>query len=230
MSIQVYQTSRNRSIYVFGWCLWQEYLSFYILTPTKLLYKLQRMSWIYGGFDIVTIIFCHALCMLYHVWLCSCQPCNLSLLISFFITNNPMRKKTLVKWSIITLSRVSKVIWHLASHPFVINQVYQIRRKIWQYINYNFTESIKSKLGDIWFSVVWFHLSHFIVQVTTWWWFKSWHVSIGTKGGFIGFSYIVVLVRSNSKLICCLNNTSVCFKQYLAISESGSYFIGGQYW
>ena len=80
MSIQVYQTSRNRSIYVFGWCLWQEYLSFYILTPTKLLYKLQRMSWIYGGFDIVTIIFCHALCMLYHVWLCSCHPCDLSLI------------------------------------------------------------------------------------------------------------------------------------------------------
>ena len=33
-------------------------------------------------------------------------------------------------------------------------QFYQIRRNIWQDVNYNFTESRQSKLGEIWFSVV----------------------------------------------------------------------------
>ena len=34
-------------------------------------------------------------------------------------------------------------------HHFVINQINQIRRNIWHVFNYNFTESIKSKLGEI---------------------------------------------------------------------------------
>ena len=32
-------------------------------------------------------------------------------------------------------------------HQFVINQIYQIRKNIQHVFNYNFTESIKSKLG-----------------------------------------------------------------------------------
>ena len=51
--------------------------------------------------------------------------------------------KTFLKWSIITLSRLSKLNQHLASYQFVINQVYQIRKNIWQDINYNFNESRK---------------------------------------------------------------------------------------
>ena len=65
--------------------------------------------------------------MIYYVWLCSCHPCNLTIIFFFFITNNPIRKKTFVKWSIITLSRISKVNQHLASHKFLTHQVYQIR-------------------------------------------------------------------------------------------------------
>ena len=90
------------SQYVFGWCLCQDklygtiilttisfrayrdnyklwiFLSFNIWTQTKMLYKHQRMFMIFGSFDIVTIIFFCAFCMLYHVWLCSCHPCNIT--------------------------------------------------------------------------------------------------------------------------------------------------------
>ena len=98
------------SRYVFGWCLCQNYLSFYIWTPTKLLYKQRSMFWIFSSFDIVTIIFCHAFQMLYHVWFCSCHPCKLTI-IFFFITNNTIII-CFVKWSIITLWRLSKVNQH----------------------------------------------------------------------------------------------------------------------
>ena len=151
------------------------------------------MFWIYGSFDIVTIIFCHSFRMLYHVWLCSYHPCNLTLLFLPYHQQSNY-KKPFVKWSIITLSGLSKVNQYLASHQFLINQVYQIRRKIWQDINYNFTESIKSKLGDIWFSVVRFHLLHSSAQFPTWWWSKSWGGLIGTKGICIGFSDLVALL------------------------------------
>ena len=70
---------------------------------------------------------------------------------------------------------------HLESHQFPINQVYQIRRKILQDINSNWTESRNSKLGEISFSVVWFRLVHFSVQVPTWWWYKSSRGLIGIK-------------------------------------------------
>ena len=64
---------------------------YHIWTPTKLLYKHQIMFWIFGSFDIVTMIFFHEFCMLYHVWLCSCHPCNLILFFFFFIANYPIR-------------------------------------------------------------------------------------------------------------------------------------------
>ena len=148
--------------YMLGWCLcedktiWQhnfdnniilriqqklqvvEFLSFYIWTPTKLLYKHQSMFLIFGCFDIVTIILFHEFVLLYNVWLSSCHPCDLTLLIFFFISNYPIRK-TFFKLSIITESILSKVNQHLASHQFVINQVYQKRRKFWQDINSNLT-------------------------------------------------------------------------------------------
>ena len=72
-----------RSLFVFGWCLSQKYLSLYILTLIKLLYKHQIMFWNYGSFDIVTIILWHSFCTLYHVWLCSCHPEDLLLLSSY---------------------------------------------------------------------------------------------------------------------------------------------------
>ena len=62
--------------------LWS-FLSLYILTPTKLLYKHRSMFLFFGYFYIVTIIFFHEFCMLYHVWLCSCHPCNITLIIFF---------------------------------------------------------------------------------------------------------------------------------------------------
>ena len=56
--------------------------SFYNWRPTELLYTHRSMFWIFGCFDIVTNIFFHAFCMLYHVWLYSCHPCNITLLFS----------------------------------------------------------------------------------------------------------------------------------------------------
>ena len=44
------------------------------------------------------------------------------------------------------------------------------------------TESIISNLSVINFLVVRFHLVHFSVQVTNWWWYKSQHSLIGTEG------------------------------------------------
>ena len=67
-------------LYLYGWCLCQNHLCFYIWTSIKLLYMHRRMFWFYESFDIFQIIFCHSFRMLYHVWLCSYQPCNLSLL------------------------------------------------------------------------------------------------------------------------------------------------------
>ena len=99
-----------------------------------------------------------------------------------------------VKWSIKLLSRLSEVNHHLASHQFIINQVYQIRRKILQDINYNFTESRKSKIGEIWLSKNWFHLVHSSVQVPTWCWSKYRRGFIWTMGLCIGFSDIVAFV------------------------------------
>ena len=67
------------------------FLSFYIWTPTKLLYKHWSMFLILGCFDIVTtILFCEKI-MLYHVWLCSYHPCDINLLLFFFITNYSIR-------------------------------------------------------------------------------------------------------------------------------------------
>ena len=51
----------------------------------------------------------------------------------------------------------------------------------------NYTSSRNSKLGDILISVVQFHLVHWSVQVTTWWWSKSPFGLIGATGIFIGF-------------------------------------------
>ena len=151
------------------------------------------MFWIYGSFDIVTFIFCHLFCMLYHVWVCSCHPCDITLLFSSL--SLPFQLYIyFVNWLIIDLPRLSKVNQHLESHQFIINQVYQIRKKIWQDINYKFTESRKSKLGEIWFSVVWFRLVHSSVQSPTLWWSKSQRGLIGTKGILICFSDIVAIV------------------------------------
>ena len=72
-----------------------EFLSFYIWTMTNPSYKHGSMFWIFGGFGIVTIIFFHAFCMSYHIWLCSCRPCDITLLFFFFINNYPIRKKHL---------------------------------------------------------------------------------------------------------------------------------------
>ena len=51
----------------------------------------------------------------------------------------------------------------------------------------NSISSRNSKLGDIWFSMVQFHLVHFSVQVLTLWWYKSSFGLIGTKGICIDF-------------------------------------------
>ena len=53
------------------------------------------------------------------------------------------------------------------------------------------TESRISKLGVIDLSVVRFHLVHFSVQVTTWWWSKPSCGLIGAEGICIGFIDIV---------------------------------------
>ena len=110
------QKKTVRSRYVLGRCLCQDkpygtiiftmisfraynnnfkllsFLSFYIWTLTKLLYKHQSMFWIFGCFDIVIIISYRAFCVLHHIWLCSCHLCNLTLLLLFFVTNYPIRK------------------------------------------------------------------------------------------------------------------------------------------
>ena len=93
-----------RSQNMLGWCLFQDkpygtiilrtiyfcaykdnyklwsFLSIYIWTPTKILYKHRSMFWIFGYFDIVTIIFFREFSMLYNVWLCSCHPWNIAIL------------------------------------------------------------------------------------------------------------------------------------------------------
>ena len=130
-----------------------------------------------------------------HACVISCMilfisPLQYNSTFSLFITNNPIRINTFANWSIITLSRLSKVNQYLASRQFLINQGYQIRGRIWQDINYNFTESRKSKLGEISFSMVWFHLVKSSVQVPIWWWSKSWSGLLVTKGSCIGFSDI----------------------------------------
>ena len=139
-----------RSLYVLGWCLCQDtpygtiifttisfcaykdnyklwhFLSFYIWTPTEILYKHQSMFWNFGSFDIVTIILFHDFCMLYHVWLCSFHPCDLTLLFSFLSLPILLEKKNF-KWSIITKSRLLKLNQHFSSRQFVINQFYKKR-------------------------------------------------------------------------------------------------------
>ena len=59
----------------------------------------------------------------------------------------------------------------------------------------NLTSSRNSKLGDIWFSVVQFHLVHSCVQVPTWWWSKSPFGLICTKGLCIRFIDSGALMR-----------------------------------
>ena len=109
------------SLYALVWCIYQDkpygaiifttisfrayndnyqlwsFILFYIWTLTKLLSKHQSMFWHFGCFDIVTIIFFHTFCMLYHVWLCSWHLCNITLLIFFFVNNYPIRI-FFVKW------------------------------------------------------------------------------------------------------------------------------------
>ena len=118
---------------------------------------------------------------------------DLTLLLFFFTTNYPIRKD---------ISQVInyKLIKTIESEPTfgkssISNQssLFKIRN-IWQDINYNLTQSRKSKIGDICFSVVRFRLLHFSVQVPTWWWSKYSRGLIGTKGICIGFSDIVAPV------------------------------------
>ena len=71
-------------LYVFGWCICQNCFLFYIWTLTELLYKHQSMFWIYGSFDIVTIIFCHSYCIFYPVLLYSYHPCDLTLIFKLY--------------------------------------------------------------------------------------------------------------------------------------------------
>ena len=82
----IYLGEKNtvRSLYVFAWCVCQNHLSFYIWTPTELLYKQQSMFWIYGSFGIVTIVFCSSFCMLYNLLFYSCRPCDPTLFFSSF--------------------------------------------------------------------------------------------------------------------------------------------------
>ena len=84
-------TTKALSAYNNNYKLWS-LLSSYIWTLTKILYKQQIMFWIFGCFDIVTIIFLHEFCMLYNVWLSSCHPCDLTILLFFSITSYPIRK------------------------------------------------------------------------------------------------------------------------------------------
>ena len=140
------------SWYVLGWCLCQDkpygtiiltnvlfcaykdsyklwsFLSFYIWTLKKLLYKHRSMFWIFGCFDIVTIILFHKFCMSYHVWLCSCRPFNLTLILFLFITNYPIRKK------------------HLSRDQLNLNKYYQKWTNIWQVINLQSIKSIKKEV------------------------------------------------------------------------------------
>ena len=114
------------------------------------------------------------------------------------------------KLSILTESILSKEKKHLASYQLAMNQVYQNRIGICQVINLPWiktikikqtfgkgsilTESIIPNLGVINLSVVWFHLVHFSVQVSTWWWSKSSRGLIGRENIFIGSFDIVALV------------------------------------
>ena len=79
-----------RSLYVFEWCICKHYLSCYIWLQTELLYKHWSMFLICGIFYIIIIIFCHSFFMLYHVLLCSCHPCNLTLLFSYLSLTIPL--------------------------------------------------------------------------------------------------------------------------------------------
>ena len=102
---------------------------------------------------------------------CSADRSNsTSFLLYHWLSN---QKKKIVKWSTITLSRLSKVNQRLTSHKFAINQVYKNIRNIWQDINSNLTYSRRSKLGEVSFSVIRFCLVHFSVKVPTWWWSES---------------------------------------------------------
>ena len=141
------QKKTVRSRYVLGWIIvkinrmaprfWQQYnfahtrtitsckvLSFYIEHGQS--YCISTKAWFeFVRFKIVTIISFHAFCMLYHVCLCSCHPCDITLLIFFFIINYIIRKKLFLKWSIKTWSIPSKVNQHLESHQISIKQVYK---------------------------------------------------------------------------------------------------------
>ena len=74
-------------------------------------------------------------------------------------------------------------------------------------INHIIDWSRYSKLGEIIVSVVRFHLLHFSVQVTTWWWSKSPSGLIGAKGiciKFIGNGLHSGVVTG--WFICCLGD------------------------
>ena len=94
----LFHVIRVMSLYALGWCICQDkpygtiilttisfraynenyqllwiFISFYILTLTKLLSKHRSMFWNFGCFGIVKIIFFREFCMLYHLWLSSCH-------------------------------------------------------------------------------------------------------------------------------------------------------------
>ena len=88
----------------------------------------------------------------------------------FLYSPTILLENKIVELSITFLSIKSEVNQHLASHKIS-----------------NLTSSINSKIGEIWLSVVRFHLVHSSVQILTWWWFNSPFSLIGTKGFYVGF-------------------------------------------
>ena len=74
----------------------------FIFEDRHLFYKHQTMFWTFVGFDIVTNIFCRAFRMLYHVRLCSFQPCNLTIIVSSLSLNiQPEKNYQVIKYNLI---------------------------------------------------------------------------------------------------------------------------------
>ena len=135
----------------------------------------------------------HAFCMLYHVWLCSYHPCDLTLILFFFITNYPFRKKMC---QVINYNQMTTIEREQTFGKSSIRNQSSLSkiRNIWQDLNYYLTYSRQFKLVEIFLSVVRFCIVQFSGQVPTWWWSNFSPILIGTKGICIRYIDIVVHV------------------------------------
>ena len=131
---------------------------------------------------------------------------NLTNLLKHYFKNRQTIRNWYINWIEIKLARFFGT-WQNR------NWLGSSRFDFWQEHYHIIHWSRYSKLGGIWFSVVWFHLVQSSVQVTTWWWSKSsieykhnWR-ALRSQMGFVSISLKVVrLWGSTSKLYNCFNN------------------------